>query len=459
MHTSTPEHFPRSPRPAPARRLPRAFPWETLAIFLVALALRVAYTWLAQGREAFASSDSASYDDIAWNLARGLGFQATGGGGALYPTAFRPPALPFVTSLVYRIAGHSYLAALGMQCVIGALIPVALAEYVRSTVGSSAARIAGWLAAVHPMLVFFCSYLLTEPLFALTMLLALGASSEWVKTPRPGRALGAGLLWGAATLTRPNALVMPLLVAAWAWFPLGLALRGSDRVRQVAMLVLGVALVVGPWTMRNARAMHAFVPVTTGGGRALLDANNAIIWDDPATRGGALNIEGFEPYASQLRGLPEAAQDATAGRLARQFMLSRAGQWPSVALAKLGRFWRLRTEGGVLTKQWRRSGTPLDALVELLDPLFVYSLLVLPLAVVGVVITLRGPRRLFQSLPLITIAASTLGAIVYWGALRMRMPVEPLVLFYAAVGADVLVKRWRVRRSGLGLVERHSPVT
>ena len=44
-------------------------------------------------------------------------------------------------------------------------------------------------------------------------------------------------------------------------------------------------------------------------------------------------------------------------------------------------------------------------------------------------------------------------AVVFWGALRMRMPIEPLVVLYAAVGADALWKRWRVRRSGLTVVE------
>jgi hypothetical protein len=245
---------------------------------------------------------------------------------------------------------------------------------------------------------------------------------------------------------------MPPLVALWAWFPLGLALRPRERVFQVAMLALGVVLAVGPWTLRNARELHAFVPVTTGGGRALLDANNDVIWNDPATRGGAMNVSQMEPYASRLRGLPEPAADAEAGRIAKSWLFAHAGEWPQMALAKLARFWRLRTEGGVLTKQWRRTGSPLDPLVALLDPLLLFSLVLLPLAIAGVVIVLRGPRRLFQSLPLLTIGAFTLGAIVYWGALRMRVPIEPLVVLYAAIAIDAIAKRWRVRRSGFEIV-------
>src|SRR5260221_167168 len=138
----------------------------------------------------------------------------------------------------------------------------------------SAGWLAGILAAIHPLLIFFSGYLLTETVFSVALLAALVASTEWLKTPRPGRALGAGLLWGVATLARPPALLLPALVVAWAWRPLGLAVRAGDRWRQAALLFAGAALVIAPWTVRNLMVMHAWVPVTTGAGRALLDSNN-----------------------------------------------------------------------------------------------------------------------------------------------------------------------------------------
>ena len=50
------------------------------------------------------------------------------------------------------------------------------------------------------------------------------------------------------------------------------------------------------------------------------------------------------------------------------------------------------------------------------------------------------------------IAGSTLGALVYWGALRMRVPVEPLVSLYVAAGIADIAWRVRVRRAGLALI-------
>lgn len=349
---------PDSAVPRQRRAPPKAgrFPAEALLLFAVAFALRAAYAWLAMGPGATPSSDAVSYDTVAWNLARGAGFALDGASGP-YPTAFVPPVVPFLTSLLYRVAGHQFFAALLLQCAIGALVPVLLAAFARATFGPGVARFAGWIAAGNPLMVFFSGYLLTETTFSLLLVLALFATMEWIKTPRAGRAMGTGILWGLAALTRPTALPLPLLVVAWGWVPLGLALTGRERARQAAMLLLGVTLAVAPWTLRNGAKLGAFVPVTTGAGRSLLDANNPIVWDDPALRGGATSVYGLESYAARFRGLSEPQVDALSGALAREFLLERRADWARMALAKLGRFWRLRAEGGA-TGGWQRGGTP-----------------------------------------------------------------------------------------------------
>lgn len=67
--------------------------------------------------------------------------------------------------------------------------------------------------------------------------------------------------------------------------------------------------------------------------------------------------------------------------------------------------------------------------------------------------TLRGAKRAFLSLPLLVVGAISLGAVLYWGSLRLRVPIEPLVALYAAAGLDALLLRRRVRASGFSVVE------
>ena len=433
------------------RRSRRETAGAALLLFGVAFALRALYALLAVGPGATPSSDPAEYDQIAWNLARGAGF-SLGGPSGVHPTAFVPPLLPWVVSLLYRAAGHHFFAAVMLQCAIGALVPLAIDALGAAMFGGSAGRIAGWLAALNPLAVFFSGYLLTETLFSLVLAAALLASVEWVKTPRPARALGVGLLWGVAALARPPALLLPWLIVAWALVPLGLTLERKDRARQVLLLALGFALVLGPWTIRNAFVFHRFVPLTTGGGRALLDSNNPEVWGNPALRGGANSTYDLEPYATEFRGLDEAEADARARRRALDFLRAHASEWPAMALAKLARFWRLTTEAGT-TGSWQRAGSPLALALKRLDPLLIWSVLTLPFALWGLARSLSGPRRWFQALPALVILFFSLGAVAFWGALRMRVPIEPLTGLLAAVGFEDARRRWKTGSRGMRVIE------
>jgi len=422
-----------------------------LGLFALAFAVRVAYAWLAVGPGATPSSDPAEYHAVAWNLARGAGFSLNASDGGPHPTAFVPPVVPWLVSLLYGIVGPDYFAAVLLQCAIGACVPLLTAALGASMFGASIGQVAAVLVAIDPLLVFFSGYLLTETTFTAALLAALAVTAEWVKTPRPGRAFGAGLLWGVAALTRPTALLLPLVVALWAWVPLGLTVAPRDRVRQVALLLAGLAIVVAPWAVRNTLVLGRFVPVKTGSGRALLDSNNEVVWGEPRLRGGAIGMYDREPWASQLRGLSETEVDDQATAMAWAFLAPRVSEWPAMAAAKLGRMWRLRGEAAT-TGTWQRSGSALDRVARSVDPFLPWFALTLPFAIWGWVRTLRGPRRWFQALPAIAVVYFSAITVVFWGALRMRVPVEPLVLLLAAAGIEDARRRLRVRVSGLRIV-------
>jgi hypothetical protein len=340
-------------------------------------------------------------------------------------------------SLLYRATGHSYFAALVMQCFIGALVPAGVRVLGREMFGPGIGRIASWLAVFHPLLIFFSGYLLTESLFCVLVLAALHASVMWLKQPKGSRAI--------------LALPLPFLVAAWAWAPLGLMLQPAERARQVGMVFLALVLVITPWAVRNTIMLGEFVLITTGGGRTLLDANNAQVWDNPALRGNAISTAEVEPWKSRWEGLSETDVDRAASAEAIAFGLSRWRQWPEMAMLKLARFWRPNAVTSSTGRWWARGSLP-DRLLGALDPLLLWSLLVWPMALWGLIRTVKFTRRHFQLLPFWVIALFTASTLVFWGALRMRVPVEPLVLLYAGAGIADVVWRLRVQRAGRSLV-------
>ncbi len=88
-----------------------------------------------------------------------------------------------------------------------------------------------------------------------------------------------------------------------------------------------------------------------------------------------------------------------------------------------------------------------------LDPLVLWSLAILPLAAWGTVLCFRGARRWFQTLSVWVIVYFTALGVVFFGSLRMRAPIEPLIALLAAVGLDDLWRRIRSRARGMRVVE------
>jgi 4-amino-4-deoxy-L-arabinose transferase-like glycosyltransferase len=139
--------------------------------------------------------------------------------------------------------------------------------------GRRTALAATALAALSPLLVVYSGSLISEPLFIALELGALACALE--ARGRPAWAIAAGVLGGAAALTRPAGLVLLL----------ALALCAGGRRAAVLVVCLG-ALTIAPWTVRNALVFHQFVPISTEAGNTLAGTYNAKsahdgLWRDP----------------------------------------------------------------------------------------------------------------------------------------------------------------------------------
>jgi hypothetical protein len=399
----------RAHRPATA-----AARWP-LAWAAVAVVARVAYLAIGPGLAVQPYSDSVDYHRLALHLARGLGF-TLGREDALYATTFRPPLLPALVAPFYAWFGPHYLVALLVQALLSAGLVVATYALARETVGERAARLAAPLVALWPALIYFAGALLTETLAALTVAVAL---LLLVRTFARGGfvlAVGAGLAFGLSALTRPTAL--PLAAAGALWLALFAPRPAGARLREAFALALALACTVGPWTLRNHRVTGRWVLVTSGGGAALFDSNNPLVLDDPARHGGALSLRAIEPYAAQFKGHDEVGIDSLSGVFARRWLAEHRRDWPRLAGWKLARFFRLTGESGA--RPFR-------------DPVFWSWGLLAAFALAGFAAACARPRAPAAALALAVFVQAAL-AIVYWGSLRMRAPVEPELIALGAWG-------------------------
>jgi 4-amino-4-deoxy-L-arabinose transferase-like glycosyltransferase len=255
-----------------ARSIPVA-PAILVLLVIAGLALRVGYA-LEQPSEP--PPDADAYARIAENLYRHGSFDARPEGveREVQPSSAYSPGLPLFVAAVYLLSGGEHLTlALVLLALVGAAaIPMAYLLG-RRFGGVAAGLVAAAVLAFYPALLDYQGMLLTEPLAA-TLLSASLVAFLWAgDSPlRPGvpwRWLGSGALFGLLALVRPEylpiALVLPLL-----WLGRE-ALRGGARAAAapVAISLLATVLVLAPWAVRNAVVLDRFVPISTGGGKAL----------------------------------------------------------------------------------------------------------------------------------------------------------------------------------------------
>jgi 4-amino-4-deoxy-L-arabinose transferase-like glycosyltransferase len=250
-------------------------------LLALALGLRVGFVQSTAYR---AVNDAGTYNRFASTIARHGDYvtgdgPGTGAGGSRGPTAYFPPAYPYLLALVDLIDGHAsgHRAALHGERLAGAVlgtVSVGLIGLLALELGGAGAALAALgLAAVYPVLIELSGVLVAENLLVVCELAATWTALRARGSPHPWRWIAAtGLATGLATLAHENAAVMlaPLALAAAS------AVGGPVRRRLGAVVLLGAtaAAVIAPWTIRNAVELHHLVPVSDETGITLRGAYN-----------------------------------------------------------------------------------------------------------------------------------------------------------------------------------------
>jgi 4-amino-4-deoxy-L-arabinose transferase-like glycosyltransferase len=394
-------------------------PRALVAIWALFIGLRLAVLLIPVAP----SSDAEWYVLRAIGLASGHGYLDNDG----QPTAFWPAGWPMALSVVFRLTGPSLLA-LGLFNLASAILTGWLALLLgRRLFGSeAAARLGLLLLAIYPNAIGYVPLGLTEVFY--TALLLLGC---WLVIARRSALwlLGAGVVFGFATLVKAQTLVMVPLLFAIDWLRQGdIWRRLPGLVGQGALVLAAAALTVLPWTLRNHAQLGHWVAVSTNGGFTLLTGNN-----DSAT--GDYTPDDRTVAALMARkDLDEVSRDAEAKRLGLQWIAEHPGRFIALAPRKLMRLWLPDGEA-----EWAyQAAAPSYARFELLYRAVrianqaYYALLMLGFAVAFVVMTVRrrSDRQRWVDwwlLPWGVAAYPSLIALVFSGQSRFHYPVMPFV--------------------------------
>jgi 4-amino-4-deoxy-L-arabinose transferase-like glycosyltransferase len=207
------------------------------------------------------------YDLIANNLAHGNGYRWDANMGE---TMIREPGYPLFLAVVFKLGGYHLGAARFANWLLSIGIAFMIMRLARLvTNDDKIALIASLLFLLYPGTLICEARGGVEILFIFAILVFMLALHQAVETRSPVRYLIAGLVLGVVVQIRSTPMVFPVFLLFY------LVLIAKDlrerlkAVSSVAILTLGMAAVMAPWTIRNYLLVHEFVPTATVQGLAI----------------------------------------------------------------------------------------------------------------------------------------------------------------------------------------------
>jgi 4-amino-4-deoxy-L-arabinose transferase-like glycosyltransferase len=380
-----------------------------LAILAVALLLRLLIVWFVMARfpHHWLYSRGIELGTLAQSLVAGQGLSSPFG-GSTGPTALLAPGYPAVIALLFLIFGSftftSALAVMVMQLLFSVLTVLCIMQVGQQCFGIRTANLAGTFWAVSLPLIWMPTIFWETCLSTLLLvgMVALALHCE----RRPG-----GLLWalmgaycGLAALVNPSLLPALLALMGWAAWQT----RKTFWYLPVALLVLSV--VFAPWPIRNARVLHAFIPLRSTVGFELWVGNRA-------GASGFLDESQFPLFNrweyDQYAAKGEVAYMRDKSTLARTYMRAHPGEFLRLSAVRFVRFW-----SGTGSKD----GSTFYAIHALLTTL---------LGLMGIWRLVRERRLRVTMLFLLPLMVFPLPYYITHAEFRYRLVVDPLLTILA----------------------------
>lgn len=448
-----------------------------LLIFAIALLPRLLFV----GYKPAILYDTYLYEEIAYSIAHGCGVGQIRGADhpvrdfsarplgetqipltceQFTPTYIRTPLYPFFLSMFYRLSLSDEWAR-AFQAILDSLTAVALFAFAWRYFSRFTGWFAGLFFSLHPFIIFWPSYILTESLFmdlltVATLLIVMG----WMRNRRLTLFAG-GVALALSTLCRTTSILIPLFLFL-------IFLRREERQRwksaavRLALVLAGFGVTLAPWVIRNERIFHE--PFLVSGVQSTNLWVASLDWN-PSFENSGIQFAtitrmlrqgdsfGFRPMANGLNPLAPIFGGTEYGDpknvLAAEKVL-RSQALVNIFRAPFHFLWiRARTFPGFLFEsfyyfpktygEYRQEGNGWVIAAKIAYNL-IFHLLVLLLALVG---CLRAKRSLAAFMMLVVVLYLVVVHLPLCREVRYSLPLYPFLGILDGLGVQMLMDRWK----------------
>jgi 4-amino-4-deoxy-L-arabinose transferase-like glycosyltransferase len=406
-------------------------------------------------------ADQISYDALARQVLAGEGFRfdrpwwpMTAAGE---PTAHWSYLYTLYLTGLYGLFGGHALAARVIQAVLaGALCPWLAWRLGGRLFGPRVGLASAAIVAGYGYFIYYAGALMTESFYILAILWMLDRATGMAQAPlSPGPGpkgrlrtathfagpwLTLGLALGTAALLRQVVLLFVPVLFAWLvwtmtrqapardWQQAPRSLRSVIGGLLVTMAVMGIMIL--PWTLRNYLAFDRVVLLNTNAGFAFFWGNHPIHGTNFVAIFPSSVYSSLVPQ--ELRGLNEAALDQALLKEGLRFVADDPGRYVLLSASRVKdyfKFWPSEDSG------------PMSNLVRVFSfgvclPFMLYGLAIAALRGRTVLATGAQPGVVLLYL---FVATYSLAHLLSWALIRYRLPVDAVLLLFAALA---LVHLW-----------------
>jgi 4-amino-4-deoxy-L-arabinose transferase-like glycosyltransferase len=405
-------------------------------IAAIAIVVRIIY-WLESGDDPLRSElvlDSLVYHRMATEIAK-----ETFWGTEVF---FRAPLFPYLLALTYKLAGIQPTAIAFVNMLMGTATAALAYLTSRRWLSEKGSRIVGMVTALYPTLYFFECEVMPTALEVFTFTLTLYLFSRYDRDGNSKQLFWGGLALGFAALARPTILTFAVVLIFW--LKLKQKSGGWSVIWQkYSLILLGMAIVIVPCTIRNYVVGHEVVLISSQGGVNFYMGNNKDADGQTAafpSVGGRLN-----KYQDHVWSDSKALAEDDARR--------------NMSASEVSSYWRTKgmdfITGNPLSALWLslkkvylvfcgeelfNNEDPLSGRhYALLYSIFIWSFglrfpygLLGPLFLLGTVLVLRRKNKPW--LPLLFVYSQVITVALFFVSSRYRQPLIPAMIIVATAG-------------------------